>query len=394
MFFFFFIHALIFIYLLVRVVLPLSARLPAKAALAAVFLVVSQHNLVRRLFGQMASPEMSGPFIIVEGFCFAALLFFFFLVLADDITALGRRAVKAVRVARTTRSGAGGRVASSLSDRSPGFSPGRRKALLAVAAAIPAAWGVREAVIVPGVNRMEERSARIPRELDGLVIVHIADLHVSPLFDERWTSALVERINGLTADLVFITGDLVDGTPGTRARAIAPLTALKARYGVFGCMGNHEYYGDFRGWKKAFPKLGITMLENRHETLTLRGRQVVVAGVTDQVATGFGLPGPDARGALAGAPEGALRLMLAHRPALAANNAGAGADMQFSGHTHGGQILGMNRVVARFNEGFVYGWYGVAGMRMYVSSGAGLWNGFPVRLGVPSEIARIVLRSA
>jgi predicted MPP superfamily phosphohydrolase len=69
-------------------------------------------------------------------------------------------------------------------------------------------------------------------------------------------------------------------------------------------------------------------------------------------------------------------------------------DLQLSGHTHGGQILGMNQVVARFNQGFLYGWYQVGKMRLYVSSGAGLWNGFPVRLGVPSEIVRCVLRSA
>lgn len=379
MFFFFFIHALIFLYLLVRVVLPLKGSLAVKTALAAFFLVVSQHNLVRRLFGQMASPDCSGLLIMLEGFCFTALLFFFLLVLADDVVAL------AFYIRR--------RIAGGGKRSGAGFSPGRRKAMIAVAAAVPALWGVREAVIVPGVNRMEERSARVPRELDGLVIAHIADLHVSPLFDERWVSALVERINGLTPDLVFITGDLVDGVPATRARAIAPLAALNARYGVFGCVGNHEYYGDFRGWKKAFPRLGITMLENRHEVLAVRGRQVVVAGVTDQVATGFGLPGPDPAAAFDGAPEGTLRLMLAHRPSLAASVAAAGADMQFSGHTHGGQILGMNRVVARLNEGFVHGWYGVAGMRMYVSSGAGLWNGFPVRLGVPSEIARIVLRT-
>ncbi|MDR2696749.1 MAG: metallophosphoesterase, partial [Deltaproteobacteria bacterium] len=106
------------------------------------------------------------------------------------------------------------------------------------------------------------------------------------------------------------------------------------------------------------------------------------------------LPGPDIAGALAGAPEGAVRILLDHRPGNAPENARMGVDLQLSGHTHGGQILGMHQLVARFNQGFVYGWYQVDTMRMYVSSGAGLWNGFPVRLGVPSEIVRCVLRSA
>lgn len=375
MFIFFFVHALIFVYLLIRVVLPLRTPLSVKTALALVFLVVSQHNLVRRAFGQMSTPELAGPFIIIEGFCFAALLFFFLLVLADDLIILARWAIRRGRKTQAR------------------FSPGRRKAMIAMAAVVPAVWGVREAVIVPRVNAMEARTARVPAELDGLVIAHIADLHVSPLYNEVWTRALVERINGLKPDLVFITGDVVDGTPGTRARAIAPLAGLKARHGVFGCMGNHEYYGDFKGWQAAFPKLGITMLENRHEVITVRGKDIAIAGVTDEVAGRFGLPLPDSAAALAGAPDGALRIMLEHRPSRADRNAAAGADMQFSGHTHGGQILGMNRLVARLNQGFVHGWYAVDGMSLYVSSGAGLWNGFPVRLGVPSEIARITLRS-
>ena len=54
----------------------------------------------------------------------------------------------------------------------------------------------------------------------------------------------------------------------------------------------------------------------------------------------------------------------------------------------------MNAVVAQFNGGYLYGQYKVDALNMYVSSGAGLWNGFPVRLGVPSEIPRVVLRSA
>jgi predicted MPP superfamily phosphohydrolase len=68
-------------------------------------------------------------------------------------------------------------------------------------------------------------------------------------------------------------------------------------------------------------------------------------------------------------------------------------DLQLSGHTHGGQIAGMSHIVKKMNRGFVSGWYKVNDMPLYVSSGAGLWGGFPIRLGVPSEIARIVLRS-
>jgi predicted MPP superfamily phosphohydrolase len=112
------------------------------------------------------------------------------------------------------------------------------------------------------------------------------------------------------------------------------------------------------------------------------------------VAARFGLPLPDCAAALAGAPEEAPRVLLNHRPAGAEENARYGVDLQLSGHTHGGQILGLGAFVSRFNEGYLHGWYTAGGMPLYVSSGAGLWNGFPVRMGVPSEIARITLRRA
>ncbi|NVL43670.1 hypothetical protein F2S74_17200, partial [Pseudomonas syringae pv. actinidiae] len=67
--------------------------------------------------------------------------------------------------------------------------------------------------------------------------------------------------------------------------------------------------------------------------------------------------------------------------------------LQLSGHTHGGMIKGLDLVVRSANQGFVSGSYDIGNMRLYVSNGTGLWNGFPVRLGVPSEITEITLRS-
>ena len=69
----------------------------------------------------------------------------------------------------------------------------------------------------------------------------------------------------------------------------------------------------------------------------------------------------------------------------------AGADLQLSGHTHGGMIVGLDRFLALLNHGFVSGEYDVGGMKLYVSRGTNLWKGFPVRIGVPSEITLITL---
>ena len=87
---------------------------------------------------------------------------------------------------------------------------------------------------------------------------------------------------------------------------------------------------------------------------------------------------------------------MAHRPDLVAQLgelARPGATLQLSGHTHGGQVLGLDRLVRRLNDGYVRGLYAIGPVRLYVSTGAALWSGFPFRLGVPSEIPLIILRA-
>jgi predicted MPP superfamily phosphohydrolase len=87
-------------------------------------------------------------------------------------------------------------------------------------------------------------------------------------------------------------------------------------------------------------------------------------------------------------------VLLDHQPRNAAQAAARGVALQLSGHTHGGMILGLDRLVARANNGFVSGRYTVDGMTLYVNNGTALWPGFALRLGRPSELTRITLRSA
>ncbi|MDD4702151.1 MAG: metallophosphoesterase [Desulfovibrio sp.] len=372
-----------FIYLGIRLLLPLRVGKKTKFALALLLLIISQQHIVSRfIFGGLASPEIPATVLLVQGWCFFFLLLLLVFTLVRDLVLLVRWGARKIFASSTP------------AHASPAFSSGRRQALMVVLASGTALWGVREAVNVPRVRDIEMVVPRLPKALDGLSIVQISDMHASPLLQGSWVSALVDRVNGLKPDLVLFTGDMVDGNPTVRAADVAPLRRLKANYGILGAAGNHEYYSNFSGWMKAFSALGITMLQNRHEVLNIQGQPLVIAGVTDVVAERFGLPGPGIATAVQGAPEGAVRILMEHRPVNAAINASQGIDLQLSGHTHGGQILGMNAVVAQFNGGYLYGQYKVDALNMYVSSGAGLWNGFPVRLGVPSEIPRIILRSA
>lgn len=157
--------------------------------------------------------------------------------------------------------------------------------------------------------------------------------------------------------------------------------------------GNHEYFFDYDAWMRHLAGLGMHMLPNAHVVLERDGARLVLAGVTDLSAPGHGQPGPDLERALAGAPAGAPILLLDHQPRKAREAASRGVALQLSGHTHGGMIVGLDRLVAIGNGGFVSGRYDVEGMTLYVSNGTALWPGFALRLGRASELTRLTLRA-
>jgi predicted MPP superfamily phosphohydrolase len=366
---------LISLYVIWRFVLPLSLSKPAKLLLSALLIAIAEHHLVtRHFFGSMASPEIPGTLIMVLGWLFGGLLLLAMLLLARDVAGVALYAVSRARGRRL-------------------LAARRWGATAAVLAMALSAIGVWQAVRVPDVKTLEIALPKLPPELDGFRLVQLTDLHASRLLQAPWMQAVVNKTNGLKPDLIVITGDLVDGTTDARAADVLPLQALRARHGVYAIPGNHEYYAEYQRWLPAFEHLGLRLLLNEHVTLTPNGQRLVLAGVTDKMAAAYGEDVPDVTRALNGVPATDPVILLSHRPVGAAQNARAGAGLQLSGHTHGGQILGPHLLTQLANEGYVSGEYDVDGMRLYVSNGAGLWPGFPIRLGRPSEITRIVLRS-
>lgn len=358
-----------------RFVWLLSWSIEARCMLAlAIMLVVEHHLITRTFFGSMASPEVPSGVLMALGWAFGAvLLLAIFLLIMDSVGGViwlfshdtGRSVLAATGI----------------------------RALAALVAMALSAWGVWQAVRIPDVKRVELTLPRLPPEMDGLRVVQLTDLHASHLLEAPWISAVVKKANALNPDIMLITGDLVDGKPDHRAKDVQPYTQLHARYGVFAIPGNHEYYSDYVSWLTTFKSLGLPMLLNAHTTVMHNGKPLVIAGVTDRAAANFDQPLPDIDRALKDAPADAPVILMSHRPGGAVNNAEKGVDLQLSGHTHGGQILGTHFLAKWANEGFVSGLYQVGGMALYVSNGTGLWNGFPVRIGRPSEITEFVLRA-
>jgi predicted MPP superfamily phosphohydrolase len=243
------------------------------------------------------------------------------------------------------------------------------------------------------VKTVEIPLAGLPAALHGFTIVQISDVHVGPTIRARYVEGIVEAVNRLKPDLVAITGDLVDGSVQELGAQVAPLARLKSRHGSYFVTGNHEYYSGVEPWLVELRRLGIKVLHNQHVVLEHGGAKLVLAGVPDYSAGHFDKAHrSDAQAALAGAPAGAVKVLLAHQPRSAPAAAQAGFDLQLSGHTHGGQFLPW-RFFVQFQQPFTAGLHKAGRMWVYVSRGTGYW-GPPKRFGAPSEITQLRLMAS
>ncbi len=248
-------------------------------------------------------------------------------------------------------------------------------------------YGAWEAVQVE-VTRYEVSSPDLPAEFDGATVALVSDIHAGAVRNAGFTRDVVDLVNAEQPDLVVIAGDLVDGTAARYAPEVAPLADLQAPLGVYAVTGNHEMYRDTAGWVDEFRSLGLIVLENESTPLTRDGGEVVLAGVHDREGAGRWAPDYDA--ALAGtAPEGYV-LLLAHQPVQAESVQGRGVDLQLSGHTHGGQMWPLDRLVP-LQQPMVDGLEDVGDVPVLTSRGVGAW-GPAVRVAAPPEVPVVTLR--
>jgi uncharacterized protein len=344
-----------------------------KCVAALLLLAASQYHFWSRLSsGSMFAPEFPRPVVILFNWAFGAIIFLALLqVVLDGLTLI------AVAVH-------GGKVTV----------PDGARFAIGGFAGILAAIGVHQAARVPPVKDIDIDIPGLAPQFDGYTLLQLSDLHISRLFPAAWARAVVERANGLGANLIVVTGDLIDGSLSARRADVEPLRNLRAADGVYVIPGNHEYFFDYRAWMAHFAAMGMRVLENSHAVLEREGGRLVLAGVTDRSASHSAYPAPDFAVALKGAPKDVAVILLDHQPREARQAAARGVALQLSGHTHGGMVIGLDRLAARANSGYISGRYDVDGMTLYVNNGTGIWPGFALRLGRPSELTRITLRRA
>jgi uncharacterized protein len=367
------IFSLIYLLILTRFIWPLQLPLSIKIVVAALALVALQfHHWSKLSSGSVFSPEFPRPVVALFNWAFGTIVLLALMQLALDVGLLFGILIH------------GGIVSA----------PDGVRYGLAALAALAAAIGVHQAMRIPPLKDIEVSIRGLPRQFDGYAILQLTDLHISRLFPVAWARSVVERSNQLGVDLIAITGDLIDGTLDARRSDIEPLRNLKATDGVYVISGNHEYIFGYSTWMAHFAALGLLSLENRHIVLDRDGGKLVLAGITDRASHRIGRPARDLASVLEGAPKGVPVILLDHQPSDARNAAKLGVALQLSGHTHGGLILGIDRLAARANAGYVSGRYDVDEMTLYVNNGTALWPGFALRLGRPSELTRITLRQA
>jgi len=262
------------------------------------------------------------------------------------------------------------------------------------------------------IHDVEVPISGLAKNLDGLKIIQISDVHSGSFTDKEPIKKGIEMINATNADLAFFTGDLVNSV----APEIEPYTdvfnKIKAKYGVFSILGNHDY-GDYVRWpniemKKANlnhlisiqKNMGWDLLMNENRMLKINGEKVAIIGVENYSGSPRFSKYGDIEKAYAGSESATLKLLLSHDPshwdAQIVDNF-ADIALTFSGHTHGAQFgIEIKGLFKWSPVQYVYkqwaGLYQKGTQYLYVNRGFG-YLGYPGRVGILPEITLMRLKS-
>jgi len=210
-----------------------------------------------------------------------------------------------------------------------------------------------------------------------LTAVQLSDLHVGTVRNSGFLQSMIGKANSLEPDMVFVTGDLVDGSGFYKHKSYDIFKQVDAP--TYFVTGNHEVYAGGDEIVKMLESSGMTILRNR--AVMDHGLQII--GVDD--------PGNDQHISLdtIDFDKDKPTVLLRHQPALAEEAQAKGVDLMISGHTHNGQVFPFDLLV-RLQWKYKHGLYRIGNMFLYVSPGTGTW-GPPMRLGSFSEITHFKL---
>jgi predicted MPP superfamily phosphohydrolase len=281
-------------------------------------------------------------------------------------------------------------------------SPGRRQFLERTTTAIVAAPFVAGAYgLFYGRLNLQTPTQRIrlphlPKAFAGFRIAQLSDIHIGPFMTEAEIRKYVGIANALKPDLVALTGDFVTWDPSTQRAVVGALAGLKAPFGIFGCLGNHEAWsGTEDSITLLFAQAGIRILRQARVPISTAGESLNLMGVDYSTRRHTPTPGNErfVRRYLEGveslvAPD-TVNILMSHNPDTFDRAAELGIDLSLAGHTHGGQValefVSPEIAPSRLVTPYVAGWFEKPGGQLYVNRGIGT-IGVPMRIGAPPEI--------
>lgn len=229
----------------------------------------------------------------------------------------------------------------------------------------------------------------LPAAFDGIRIGLLSDLHLYPYtqLDHIWRA--VTMVRELDLDVVALTGDYVLENAESVFDLVNVLSQLDARLGVFGVLGNHDYWTNAPIVRAGLREAGVTMLENRGIDLAIGGDRLHLAGV-DDCWSGK----PDLTAALADASSGGPVVLLSHEPdPIDEYRRDGRVALQLSGHSHGGQVRlpGLGALhLPRYGRKYDLGLYHVGDAQVYTTRGVGV-IGPPIRFMCSPEVTELTL---
>jgi uncharacterized protein len=244
-----------------------------------------------------------------------------------------------------------------------------------------ALWGMINASLTR-VSRIKIHLPNLPAAWRGRTAAMISDLHLGHVRGANFARNIVARIRQLRPEIVFLAGDLYDGSHADLDALASPLRGLNAPLGNFFVAGNHEEIRDPGAHLEAARNAGLRLLNN--EKVLVEGMQII--GVHHRDAAH-----PERLTAVlesAAIDRAQASVLIVHAPDQLEVAARAGISLQLSGHTHRGQFFPWTWLTRRIYRQFVYGLQRFGDMLVYTSSGAGTW-GPPLRVGSNPEIVLI-----
>jgi predicted MPP superfamily phosphohydrolase len=278
-------------------------------------------------------------------------------------------------------------------------SPGRRRFLERAAAGATAApfvagaYGLLYGRLNLETTKQPIRLARLPKAFEGFRIAQLSDIHIGPFMPKEEIRKFAGIANALKPDLIVLTGDFVTWDPATQLAVVEALSGLKAPFGVFGSLGNHDAWARVEDSITAlFQQTGVRILRHEAVPITSHGESLNLIGVDFQTLRRIGPTGATRhllRGVETLMSPGQVNILLSHNPDTFDRAAELGIDLSLAGHTHGGQaaleFISPELAPSRLVTPYVAGWFQKPGGQLYVNRGIGT-IGVPIRIGAPPEI--------